>query len=297
MAQSIYQKPMPPWPALEPYARQVHLARNGLSVHIYATSAGTALPAVLIHGLGDEADTWRHVFPLVAPHRQVIALDLPGFGRSDKPGRAYTLPFFQDVIVELLDVLQIPEAILVGHSFGAAIAQAITLDIPLRAGRLVLIGGSLVNRVQKINPAILIFMLPVLGEWLYNRLRGDPQAAYRTLEPYYAAIDRLPEADRKFLFERVNQRVWDDGQRQAFLSTLRSFARWLPRQQSGLPDRLASLATPTTILWGEADRINPVENGRALVSIQPSAHLVLVPGAGHNLHQEQPDVVLDAIEG
>jgi pimeloyl-ACP methyl ester carboxylesterase len=250
---------------------------------------------LLIHGLGDEADTWRHVItPLSADHR-VVALDLPGFGRSDKPERPYTLSFFQDVVIELLDTLAVQRAILIGHSLGAVIAHSTALNHPERVERLVLLDGSVVARSQKIDLATLLFLIPGLGEWLYTRLRRDPQAAYRTLAPYYGRLDELPEADREFLFQRVNERVWSDGQRRAFFSTFRNLARWLPGQQRDLAARLSTLGIPTLVVWGEADRINSIENGRALTGLQPIARLAVVPGAGHNVHQENAEAVLKAI--
>jgi pimeloyl-ACP methyl ester carboxylesterase len=252
---------------------------------------------LLIHGLGDEADTWRYLIPALSAHRRVIALDLPGFGRSDKPRRAYTVAFFQDTILNLLDTLTIPRAVLIGHSLGALIAHTLALRCPERVERLILIGGSPLSSAQKVSLATLLFLIPTVGEWQYNRLRADPDAAYRSLAPYYSSLAALPEAEQSFLRQRVNERVWSDGQRDAFLSTLRNLARWLPGQQGGLPARLALLTTPTLAIWGERDSLQPVENGHALVKMQPTARLVVVPGAGHNVQQEQPDAVLDAING
>jgi pimeloyl-ACP methyl ester carboxylesterase len=122
-------------------------------------------------------------------------------------------------------------------------------------------------------------------------------AAYRSLEAFYGRLDQLPEVDRSFLFRRVNERVWSDGQRRAFLSTLRHLVRWVPGQQHDLASRLVSLQIPTLGVWGEADRVNSPENGRALVELQPMARLVVVPGAGHNVQQEKPDAVAQAILG
>jgi pimeloyl-ACP methyl ester carboxylesterase len=179
---------------------------------------------------------------------------------------------------------------------GAAIAQAVTLESPHRVVRLALIGGSLVARSQKLNLGTLLFLVPGLGEWLYNRLRKDPHAAYASLRPYYAGLDGLPEGDRAFLFQRVNERVWSDDQRRAFLSTLRSLAGWLPRRQRQLSTQLAALATPITIIWGERDQVNPIENARAFLEIQSSARLVIIPGAGHNVHQEKAVEVVNSIQ-
>jgi pimeloyl-ACP methyl ester carboxylesterase len=292
---NLYSGPMSPWPELEQYAQPVHLFKNGLTLYTYAAGVETATPMLLIHGLGDEADTWRHVITPLSADRRVVALDLPGFGRSDKPERPYTIPFFRDVVIELLDTLSIQRAILIGHSLGAVLAHSIALNYPQRVERLILMDGSLVARSQKLDLATMLFLIPGLGEWLYTRLRRDPQAAYQTLAPYYGRLNELPEADRTFLFQRVNERVWSDGQRRAFFSTFRNLARWLPGQQRDLAARLPTLGLSTLVVWGGADRINSIENGRALAELQPTARLVTVPGAGHNAHQENAEVVLKAI--
>jgi pimeloyl-ACP methyl ester carboxylesterase len=285
---------------LEPYARQVHLSRSDCTLYLYEAGPAASDPLLLIHGLADEADTWRHLIPALSEGHRVLAPDLPGFGRSDKPRRAYTVSFFQETMLELSDVLEVQKATLVGHSLGAIIAQSIALEHPERVKRLVLIGGSLVavpRRAggRRLDLGTLLFLIPVLGEWLYSRLRKDPEAAYETLRPYYGDLDRLPEADRRFLYQRVNERVWSDGQRRAFFATFRHLARWLPAQQKRLPARLAGCEVPTTAIWGELDRMNPVESAHQLVALQPVARAVVVPGAGHNVHQEKPEAVLRAM--
>jgi pimeloyl-ACP methyl ester carboxylesterase len=286
---------MQPWACLAPYARSLRLPESGLDLFLYEAGPAEAAPLVLVHGLGDEADTWRHILPTLAKTRRVVALDLPGFGRSAKPQRSYTISFFQETLLELMDALAIPSAALVGHSLGAVIVQSTALRAPERVAHLALVDGGLVARTQKLDLATLAFIVPGLGEWLYNRLRKDPQAAYQSLEPYYNHLEDLPEAERAFLFQRVNERVWSDGQRKAFFSTLRNLARWLPAQQKSLPERLAHLEVPTLVVWGEQDQINKVENGRLLAAAQPSARLVIVPGAGHNVQQDNPQALLDAL--
>lgn len=292
---SPFSTPIIPWPSLAPYARRVALPISGVTLHVYEAGHVNAPPLMLIHGLGDDADTWRHLLPRLAKWYHVVALDLPGFGRSDKPPRAYTVPFFRDVIWELMDMLGIDRAVLVGHSMGAVIGQSVALAYPERVTRLVLIGGSLVARRQRLNAATMLFLIPRVGEGLYNRLRRDPQAAYRTLAPYYADLASLDETERRFLYQRVNQRVWDDAQRDAFLSALRNLARTIPGQQKALAEKLPTLDIPTTIIWGVSDRVNALENGHALADLQANARLVVLPNAGHNCHHEQPDAIYTAI--
>ena len=131
-----------------------------------------------------------------------------------------------------------------------------------------------------------------------TRLRRDPQVAYRTLAPYYAHLEQLPQDTRDFLLLRVNQRVWSDQQRRAFLGALRSLVRWLPTQQKGLAQRLATSLLPTKIIWGAEDQIAPVQTAHILASLYPpdrAAQLTLIPGAGHNVHQEFPEKIVDLI--
>lgn len=284
---------MQSWPGLLDYARTVELPRTGLHLFLYEAGDVRKPAIVLVHGLGDEADTWRYLLPELSTNYHVIAPDLPGFGRSDQPQRSYSMQFYEEALAELYQALDIERASLVGHSLGAMIVQSFALNHPEKVERLVLVSGSLAARRQKLDLPTLVFLIPGLGEWTYNRLRRDPQAAFNTLAPYYHDLAAISSADQAFLFQRVNQRVWSDGQRRAFLSTIRNLARWLPAQQRGLPEALGKLRLPTEVIWGKDDQINNVENGRWLAEIQPTARLTEIPSAGHNLHQEKPISVLE----
>jgi len=228
-----YQRHMSPFPGLERWSHQVQLPQSAINLHVYDTGGGEdgGTPILLLHGLGDEADTWRHVLLALGPGRRAIAPDLPGFGRSDQGKYPYSIPFFAGIMLELLDMFSISHVVLVGHSTGAAVAHEFAVEHPERVEKLVLIGGSLVSKETPLNLGLFLFLVPGLGEWSYNRLRRDSQEAYCTLEAYYNRLEDLPQADRDFLFQRVNERVWSDGQRRGFLSTLRSLARWMPAQQ------------------------------------------------------------------
>jgi len=294
---------MKPWPGLEPFGRTLALPNSGLNLFFYDTimeggdESGPAAgeTVLLVHGLGDEADSWRYLLPELAAYCRVLAVDLPGFGRSGRPSKSLSAPYLVSVLLELLDRLNISSATLVGSSLGGLLCQQITLTHPQRASGLVLLDGTLVATDQALSLRLLLFMIPGLGELLYTRLRRDPQAAYETLRPYYSDLDSLPEVDRDFLFQRVNERVWSNRQRRAYFSVLRRLATWSPRQQKELPERLDLCQVPTLAIWGDQDRIISIEAARSLVRQQPTARLVTIPGAGHLPHQEQPQAVLSAI--
>jgi len=292
-----YLKAMQPWPGLEAYTRRVTLP-DSLSLHLYdsAPDGGENLPAaLLVHGLGDDADTWRHLFEPLARSRRVVALDLPGFARSDPAPGAYNIPFYRDVLLSLLDTLAIPRATLIGHSLGAMLCQYLAFERPERVERLILLGGTVITRHQKITRELLLYLLPVIGDWQYNRLRKDPHKAYETLRPYYAELEALPDAEKAFMFERVNQRVWSDTQRVAFLYTLRSLSRWVSSQRRHLEETLSASTTPTLMVWGDRDAINSLDNGRLAAQIRLDTRLVVLREAGHNLQHEQPQALLQAL--
>lgn len=288
---------MQPLPALAPFVRRVALAQHKITLFLYDTRPDdhTTVPLLLVHGLGDEADTWRHMLPALAAPRRVLAIDLPGFGRSDKPDASYAVPWYAAVLCDLLDTLQIERVALAGHSLGAIICHWLALEQPERVEWLALLAGGLVAAPRKPDLNTLLLLTPGIGEWLYTRLRKNPQAAYDSLRPFYANLDALPQSERDFLFQRVNERVWNDDQRRAFFCILRGLARWLPAQQKSLASRLTRFMTPTSALWGEKDHVASVENGRLLATLQPTARLTVLPGAGHNLQQEQPEAVAKAL--
>lgn len=291
-----YRTPMLPLPQLELFACRAILNTLNLSLFIYDKKNNHTQPVIiLIHGLGDDADTWRHVLIPLASSYRVIALDLPGFARSDKPETDYSLSYFSKVILSMMDELGIHRAILVGNSLGAMIAQHIALNHLERVVGLVLVDGALITPYQHLDLKNLLFLTPFVGEWLYTRLRKDPQKAFESLRPYYASFDLLPESDKTFLFKRVNQRVWNDHQRRAYFSTIRNTAGYLLKKRQNLKARISDSLIPTLIIWGENDRIIPVSNAHHLVGIHQNARLILIPNSGHLPHQEQPSAFVEAI--
>lgn len=279
---------------LRTYARVV--AVDGMQIHCYDAGSGDATPLLLIHGLGDESDTWRHVLLPLAKRRRVVAIDLPGFGRSDHPQRAYTLAFFAQTVLSVMDAIGLHRAILVGSSMGAAAAQRLALVRPERVERLVLVGGSLPITSGIPTGPIWLFLTPGLGEAFYTGLRGSTDAGYSTLQPYYAKLDALPEADQAFLRERVRARVFSDGQRRAYLSAL----RWLMIERAlragWFHRRVINQRTPTTLIWGEHDLIAPAASAYAMAALLPDARVHVIRACGHLPQQERPEELLEVVD-
>jgi pimeloyl-ACP methyl ester carboxylesterase len=287
-----FQTPMKPWPALESCARSVHLTETGLDLFYFEAGNPENTTILMIHGLGDEADTWRHVIQPLAEDYHIIAPDLPGYGRSEKPARKYSPKFLMGSVFEMMDQLSIESAVLMGSSLGGILSQAMSLIQPERVRGLILVDGAFLQAVPMSDSGLKMMQTPLLGEYLYTRLRKDPEAAFDSLKIVYHDLYGLPAADRAFLFERVNRRVWSKGQRRAYFSTLRQLMPWVRSSQKGLAQRLADLKAPTLVLFGEHDALFPAANANAIVKAQPAATAVTLPGVNHLPHQEDPPLFL-----
>lgn len=286
-----FQDPMLPHPNLADFGRVLWLPKANLHIFFYDIGSKDQPAALLLHGLGDEADTWHALAGSISSRWRLIAPDLPGFGRSEGSDRKMTGAFFTSVVLELLEVLEIQRVLLAGHSLGAFLAHQIALEYPNLADGLVLIDGSLVSKPASFSLTTLIFLIPGIGELFYRSLRKDPQAAFRSLDGYYSDLKQLPDDLSKFLYQRVNQRVWSDTQMQAYFSTLRNFAVRAARQPKGLESRLRALGVPTLVFWGSEDDLYSPESGAETARLQPNARLVIIPQAGHNSHQENPGLI------
>jgi pimeloyl-ACP methyl ester carboxylesterase len=291
-----YTSPMQPLPGLKPDAREIALP-GGLKLFAYDAGEPDAPALLLVHGLGSEADTWRSVIRPLSQDFRVIAPDLPGFGRSAKPNRAYTVDFLTGTVLGLMDALSLEKVTLCGHSLGGILAHKIAADHPDRIERLILVGGTLTQRGGTGGLEMLLFLIPFVGEFLYNRMRNDPDAAYESLRRYYADLDKLPQEDRDFLYERVNRRVWSDDQRRAYFSTLRRMVIFGLTQAGKNEEKLPDLHIPTRVIWGAEDEIVSVESGRATVEAQLNAELIVIPNAGHNVQEEKPEAFLEMVGG
>jgi len=286
---------MVPWPEIAPFGKKIFLEKSQFCLFYFESGKGNPNYLILIHGLGDEADTWRHIIHPLGEEYHVIALDLPGFGRSDKPDRVYSPQFFIDTIQALMDNLSIDKAFFIGSSLGGMLAQGFAIDHPDRVLGLILVDGTLLQKVPMSDMSLRLMRVPLLGEWLYTRLRKNPESAFESLRSVYHDLDGMPQKDKDFLYQRVNKRVWSDGQRFAYFSTLRNLTNWVKKSQDGLVEKLSTYKLPTLIIRGEFDPLFPEINADALAQAQENTDKVIIHDAGHLPHQETPEAFINAI--
>ena len=243
---------------------------------------GRGHPVVFVHGLLASSATWQDVLVPASAGRPAIAVDLPGFGCSDRPWPSdYSVDGAARALVTYLDARGISRAALVGNSLGGAIAMLIAAEHPERVTHLVLAAPATAE--AKIPWPVAMLRAPRFGEAALGAARR-PLVAYGL---------------RHWLFAdpaRVTDHAIDDawipltipGTRRAALAAIRTHRS----RFHGLEDRIR---VRTLIVWGAEDRLLPARNGSRLAARIKGSRLVVLPNAGHLAQREQPQVFSRAV--
>jgi pimeloyl-ACP methyl ester carboxylesterase len=259
-----------------------------VTIHGYRRAyvkAGSGPALLLIHGIGDSSDSWRPVFEQLAEHYTVIAPDLLGHGRSEKPRADYSVAGFANGMRDLLSVLEVDRVTVVGHSLGGGVAAQFAYQFPDRCERLVLVGSGGVGRT--VSPLLRAAALPgieVLMPFLglppirfASRLGADllrlfDTALGRDAEEILAVFDALPNTEA----------------RMAILRTLRSSVDWNGQVITMVDRAYLAEGVPTLIVWGRRDAIIPLGHGRLIHTVMPGSRLEIFDEAGHFPHHTDP---------
>ena len=241
---------------------------------------------VLVHGIAGSSQTWEEVMPAIASAGYtVIAPDLLGHGESAKPRGDYSLGAYASGLRDLLAVLGHDRATIVGHSLGGGIALVFAYQFPERTERLVLVdaGGlgrdvSIALRAASLPGSELV--LPLLFSTPLVNLAGRVGGALGKI-----GLRGGPDVEE---IARGIATFTDLHARTAFVHTVRAVIDPLGQRVSARDRLYLAEGMPTLIVWGERDRIIPVEHGHAAAELIPGSRLELFPTAGHFPHREDP---------
>ena len=217
---------------------------------------------VLLHGLGDSAETWARVMPRLARGRRVLAPDLAGFGRTLAPREGMRLSVLVRYLAGFLDSLGVEKAVLVGNSLGGAVAIRYAAKNPGRVERLFLLNSAgLLNEVPpELEP-------------------GTREEARELVKITFGPEARTP---RFFLDDLI--RSSQDPARRAYIRS---------DEPTDVREDLGRIEAPTTIIWGEQDRLIPSDHGAALRDGIAGSELIMLPGVAHVPQIQAPERVLE----
>jgi 4,5:9,10-diseco-3-hydroxy-5,9,17-trioxoandrosta-1(10),2-diene-4-oate hydrolase len=237
---------------------------------------------VLLHGLGDCLETWIHNIDAIAEHYRVYAIDLVGYGRSDKPSVAYSGEYFAQFVNGFLETQGIHLCALVGNSMGGGVGLRFAIQFPDKVEKLVL--EASVGFGEEISIYLRLATLPFVGELLFRVSR-------KTVTQILNRCAYDPTRISDDWVERVYQMLAIPGAKKAILSTLRTSCNfWGIRREALRPisDNLSPLTVPTLILWGREDRVLPLAHARVAERKIPNAQLHIFESCGHVPHLERP---------
>jgi pimeloyl-ACP methyl ester carboxylesterase len=257
--------------------------------------AGSGPAILLIHGIGDNSTTWDGIHAKLAQRFTVIAPDLLGHGKSDKPRADYSVAAYANGMRDLLSVLDVERVTIVGHSLGGGVAMQFAYQFPQLVERLILVsaGGvtkdvNFVFRLASLpmgSEAMALLRLPLVlpAVQIAGRIVGKAigtTALGHDLPNVLRVLNDLPEPTASAAFSR----------------TLRAVVDWRGQIVTMLDRCYLTEAIPVQIIWGTKDVVVPVRHAKMAHAAMPGSRLEIFEGSGHFPFHDDPTRFIDIIQ-
>lgn len=252
---------------------------------------------LLVHGIAGSCNTFEPVVEALSQRYQVIAPDLLGHGQSGKPRGDYSLGAHASGLRDLMEVLQIPSATIIGHSLGGGVAMQMAYQFPERCERLVLVSSGGLG--PEVTPLLRAATLPGTDLALSLATSERAKGVYRKLLSPFGRFNLTAGPSLAHILEHAAC-LQDPETRHAFIHTVRAVMD-LKGQRIDARNRLyLANNIPVMIVWGERDRLIPIKHGREAHEMLPKSRLEVFEGAGHFPHRDDPgrfvEIVLDFVD-
>ncbi len=262
----------------------------------YQQSGETGTPILCIHGFGASSDHWRKNLPDFGEQHRAFAIDLIGFGGSDKPVPNDPLPYtFETWSQQIIDFCQdvIGEPVyLVANSIGCIVAMQVAVDAPAWVKGIVMLNCSLrmlherrrsdIPWHQRLSTPLVQGLLgyPPLGRFFFSRI-ARPKVIRNLLGQAYKRREAITDE----LIEAILKPAQSEGAADVFLAFVRYSQGPLPE------DLLPQLSCPAWVIWGQDDPWEPVAMGRKFIQYPAVKALEELEGVGHCPQDEAPELV------
>lgn len=251
----------------------------------YWTAGEKGSVVILLHGVGCHVEFWEKNIAALAQEHRVFAIDIVGFGRTDKPAAFYAsrqMAYMTSFVLDFMDVMEIEKASLVGNSMGGGITIKAAARFPDRMEKVVLVDSAGLGR--RIAAALRILTIPWVGEVL---TRPSRRSALRFLKMVAYDQDHISEGriDRCYAISRIC------GNQRSLLSVIRDSFSLTGMKQAVLADFsscLTKITAPTLVIWGRQDRILPVADALSTVEKAANVRLHIIDRAGHSPQMDRP---------
>jgi pimeloyl-ACP methyl ester carboxylesterase len=257
---SFHSGPMPGEPEGASFA-------SVLDTRVRFSDVGSGPAVVMLHGFASSLDSWGPVIPALAERHRVLALDLKGFGWTDRPPGDYSPKAQADLVLTLMSQRGIDEAAIVAHSWGSSIALAIALAAPERVTKLALYDAWVYEE-----------QLPPIFHWARTRGIGEAMfgAFYRERPEEKIALAFYDRAYvTKELVQTLERALDRPGTIAAALAAVRG------QRYAAVQREYRRVTQPTLLLWGRDDAVSPISFGERLSRELRRARLIAYPRCGH----------------
>lgn len=248
-------------------------------------------PLLLLHGFGSSLEQWRDNIAVLAQNRTVYALDLLGFGDSQKAATVFNTDLWSAQVHDFWQTwIEVP-VVLVGHSLGSLVALDVAVAEPVMVERLIMLTlpaareELLSGWMETLSRmAERLFSTPLLIRPIFQILR-QPNVIRRVLKSIYQHPNRVDEA----LVRQFIKPTTDYGAARSlcYLVRSRTEIQFTPETKKLVPH----LTMPTLLLWGQADSVIPPTWGEQIAPLNPQVTLRIIPQVGHCLYDDEPDII------
>lgn len=237
---------------------------NIYGLKIYYQEAGSGRNLIMLHGWGQDVSTFWGLIPLLKNNFKIYLIDLPGFGRSDLPQKAFTTSDYAQIVKEFIEEKNIKEPILLGHSLGGRVAIKLAAKYPKLIDKLILEDAA---GIKPKRDLFKTFIYPLAKIFHYfmpnffnikNKLR---YSFYKTLESDYLNVGKLKGTLRNILSE-------------------------------DLISDISSIRNESLLIWGENDQTKEasLRNGKKIYRMIENSRIEVFDGVGHSPHLEKPNL-------
>lgn len=236
--------------------------------NIYYQNIGTGKDLVILHGWKQDVSSFWGVVDSLKQDFKIWLIDLPGFGRSDKPDKPLTLDDFAKTVKEFIETQQIKKPILLGHSLGGNIGLKIALKYPSLLDKLILENSSGIRPKRPIYRNLIAPLVKMINHIVPN-------------------LFGLKERFRYSFYKYLGSDYYGSGElRKTLVNILKE----------DLSDEISKINTGTLIIWGEKDNQTPLDQAKKIYqSIIPS-RIEIFENVGHLPHQEDPDRFINYVK-
>lgn len=262
-----------------------HHLVNGANIYYEFYPNQNAKTVVLLHGFLSSTFTFRHLIPLLSKDFQVLSIDLPPFGKSDKSRRfVYSYKNLAKTVIQIIDYFGIKDPVLIGHSMGGQVVLNILHLMPDMAEKVVLLSSS--SYLKRLKWSLRMFSYIPFSS-LFVKLWLARIGVIKNLQ------------DTMYNHSLINNEMID-GYLQPFLQNkiFSAMTRMIRDWEGDLPSKvLNQIKANCLLIWGEHDKSQPLHVGEQLKNDLLHSELIVLKETGHAIPEERPHEIYEYVKG